>query len=82
MPLSPEQIFIYVSIFAALMGGLIWIIKAVSAIQKQTERNGGSSMRDQIDRIEKRQLEIQQDVKDARIEFHSHIQWHLDQETK
>jgi hypothetical protein len=79
---TPEQVVVYLTIFAAIMGGLIWVIKAVSAIQKQTERNGGSSMRDQIDRIERRQIEIASDVKEARAEFHSHIQWHLDQEAK
>ena len=78
MTVEAEQIVVWLTAISILIGGMVWLIRAVNSIHKQTEFNGGTSMRDQINRIEGRQVEIQQAVHDARVEFHSHINWHMD----
>jgi hypothetical protein len=53
------------------LGGLLWIIKAqVSSMRKDLQPNGGSSTKDQLNRIER-------DVRDVRSKVDDHIQWHL-----
>ena len=47
-------------------------------INQELHPNGGSSMRDAINRIEKTQEEIKEDSKDIREKIDHHIQWHLD----
>jgi len=47
-------------------------------IDQELHPNGGSSMRDAINRIEKAQEEIKKDAKDIREKVDDHIQWHLD----
>jgi hypothetical protein len=47
-------------------------------IDQELHPNGGSSMRDAINRIEKTQEEIKKDAKDIREKVDDHIQWHLD----
>lgn len=51
--------------------------KRLDNISSQLHRNGGSSLRDAIDRIEEKQAEIQQDVRDVRSKIDDHIAWHL-----
>ena len=51
--------------------------KRLDNISSQLHRNGGSSLRDAIDRIEEKQAEIQQDVRDVRSKIDDHISWHL-----
>ena len=51
--------------------------KRLDDIGGQLRRNGGSSLRDAIDRIEEKQAEIQQDVRDVRSKIDDHISWHL-----
>jgi len=47
-------------------------------INQELHPNGGSSMRDAINRIEKTQEEIKEDAKNIREKVDDHIQWHLD----
>ena len=51
--------------------------KRLDNISSQLHRNGGSSLRDAIDRIEEKQAEIQVDVRDVRAKIDDHIAWHL-----
>jgi hypothetical protein len=51
--------------------------KRLDGISSQLHRNGGSSLRDAIDRIEEKQAEIQVDVRDVRAKVDDHIAWHL-----
>jgi hypothetical protein len=61
------------SITALVFAALMWLIKAVSAIQHETKPNSGMSMRDSIDRIEK-------NVNRLNEKLDGHISWHLDKE--
>ena len=51
--------------------------KRLDSISSQLHRNGGSSLRDAVDRIEEKQAEIQADVRDVRAKIDDHIAWHL-----
>jgi len=61
------------SITALVFAALMWLIKAVSAIQHETKPNSGMSMRDSIDRIEN-------NVNKLNEKLDGHITWHLDKE--
>jgi hypothetical protein len=61
------------SITALVFAALMWLIKAVSAIQHETKPNSGLSMRDSIDRIEN-------NVNKLNDKLDGHITWHLDKE--
>jgi len=59
------------SLVTALLGGLLWIVKSqVQAMRKDLQPNGGSSTKDQLNRIES-------DVRDVRGKVDDHISWHL-----
>lgn len=70
---SPAEILTVLSITAMMLAALIWLIKAVQAVQHETKPNSGASMRDAIDRIE-RTVEKLNDKLDG------HIDWHMDRE--
>ena len=54
-----------VAIVTGLLGGLIWIVnKQVATLLAEHKPNGGTSMKDQLNRIEKK--------------VDNHIDWHLD----
>jgi hypothetical protein len=60
------------SIVTALLGGLLWVVKAqVQAMRKDLQPNGGSSTKDQLNRIES-------DVREVRNKVDDHITWHID----
>lgn len=50
----------------------------ITDIKKELHPNGGSSMRDAINRLEDTQIEIKTDLKDVREKIDDHISWHLD----
>lgn len=54
------------------------ICSQLEKINQELHPNGGSSLRDAVNRIEKVQEEIKQDAKDIREKVDDHIQWHLD----
>jgi hypothetical protein len=59
------------SIVTAVLGGLMWIVKAqVQAMARDLKPNGGSSTKDQLNRIER-------DVTEVRHKVDDHITWHL-----
>lgn len=55
------------------------LIADIESIQKELRPNGGSSVRDAIDRIAEKQAEIQVDVREVRTRVDDHITWHLEQ---
>ena len=55
------------------------LIADIESIQKELRPNGGSSVRDAIDRIAEKQQEIQVDVREVRTRVDDHITWHLEQ---
>jgi len=61
-----------VSILTALLAGIVWLIRAQVAMQREFRPNGGSSTRDSLNRIEK-------DVREIRGKVDDHIEWHMDQ---
>ena len=69
----------------AIAGGLVALHRLLTGslnkrlddIGSQLKRNGGSSLRDAVDRIEEKQTEIQREVRDVRSKIDDHISWHL-----
>ena len=60
------------AIVTTLLGGLIWIVnKQVATLLAEHKPNGGSSMKDQLNRIES-------DVNKFSKKLDDHITWHLD----
>ena len=73
--MTPSEIISLVSvslaIVTALLGGLMWIVKSqVQAMRRDMQPNGGSSTKDQLNRIER-------DVSEVRHKVDDHITWHL-----
>jgi uncharacterized membrane protein len=59
------------SLVTALLGGLLWVVKAqVQAMRKDLQPNGGTSTKDQLNRIES-------DIREVRHKVDDHITWHL-----
>ena len=56
--------------------------KRLDDVSSQLHRNGGSSLRDAVDRIEERQQLMHTDVRDLRERLDDHISWHLTKESK
>jgi hypothetical protein len=61
-----------VSLLTAMTAGLVWLIRAQMAMQREFKPNGGSSTRDALNRIET-------DVREIRSKVDDHIDWHMDQ---
>jgi hypothetical protein len=59
-----------ITLLAAILGGLLWLIRAQVALQREFKPNGGSSTRDALNRIES-------DMKDVRHKVDEHINYHL-----
>jgi hypothetical protein len=66
---QPQDLVPLVIIAAALLSGLLWIIKGQSAMSREFKPNGGSSMKDAVNRIEK-------DLRDVRYRMDKHIDNH------
>ncbi len=56
----------FVGLAVALLAGLSWIIRAQIAMAKQFTPNGGSSLRDAVNRLEKDAQDMRADVKELR----------------
>lgn len=63
----PTDLLAFVGLAVALLGGLVWIIKAQISMSKQFTPNGGSSLRDAINRLEEDARETRTDIKDLRM---------------
>jgi hypothetical protein len=61
-----------IAILTAILGGMLWLIRAQVAMQREFKPNGGSSTRDALNRIET-------DVREIRGKVDDHIEWHMDQ---
>jgi hypothetical protein len=61
-----------IAVVSAVLGGILWLIRAQVAMQREFKPNGGSSTRDSLNRIE-------EDVRDIRGKIDDHIDWHMDQ---
>ena len=60
------------SLVTALLGGLLWVVKTqVQAMRKDLLPNGGTSTKDQLNRIES-------DIREVRHKVDDHITWHID----
>ena len=68
---TPGEFLAVISITAMVLAALMWLIKAVSAIQHETKPNSGKSMRDSINRIEA-------SVDRLNEKLDGHIDWHMD----
>jgi hypothetical protein len=68
---GPADLVPLVILTTAILGGILWLIRAQIALHRSFQPNGGSSVKDQLNRIE-------DDVRDVRSKIDSHVEWHLD----
>lgn len=72
----------FVAIVAAMVILKKWLLSDVSKdiekVNSQLHRNGGSSLRDAVDRIEERQSSIAADVRRVTERLDDHITFHLE----
>ncbi len=66
---SPADLALLVTIAAAILAGVLWLIKAQVALLKEFRPNGGGSTRDALNRIET-------DVRDLRTRLDNHMDNH------
>jgi hypothetical protein len=66
---NPADLVPIIVIGTSVLAGVIWLIRAQLAMQREFRPNGGSSMRDAMNRIEK-------DVRDVRCRMDKHIDNH------
>lgn len=77
-----------VTAIVVIAGGLVALHRLLTGalnrrldtIDAQLHRNGGTSLRDAVDRIEERQTDIQHSVHRTARRLDEHIDWHLDRE--
>ena len=67
---SPADLIPIIGIITALLAGIGWIVKSQLAMQRAFQPNGGTSVKDQLNRIEA-------DVREVRTKVDDHITWHL-----
>lgn len=65
--MTGDDLALIIAIGTPILAGLTWIIKAQISMSKQFTPNGGSSLRDSIDRLERVLAETRADVKDLRV---------------
>jgi len=63
---SPAELTTIFTIVAFVMAGLIWLIRAQIAQMKELKPNGGSSMRDAVNRIERALMEMHAEIRELR----------------
>lgn len=68
---SPADLVPVTILLTAVLGGILWLIRAQIALHKSFQPNGGTSVKDQLNRIE-------EDVRDVRAKIDDHVAWHLD----
>ena len=66
---SPSDLVPLVILTTAVLGGVLWLIRAQLAMHKAFQPNGGSSVKDQLNRIE-------HDVRDLRGRLDAHVDKH------
>jgi len=65
---TPGEALTILTMVSMVLAALGWLIKANIHMSREFKPNGGSSLRDQLNRIENR--------------LNDHIDWHLDKERK
>lgn len=71
---TPEEVLTVLTIGGVVLAALFFLIDArVSKVSREFKPNGGSSLRDAIDRIERKQDRIEAKIDD-------HVTWHLDRD--
>lgn len=69
--MNPEQILTYLTIAGMIIGALFFLIDSrINKVLAEFKPNGGASVRDQLDRIEKK-------VDDLENKVEGHIDWHM-----
>jgi hypothetical protein len=66
---EPGDVAALVTIAVAILGALVWLIKAQVSLSKEFQRNGGSSTKDALFRIERDLTQIRERL-DAHIDNH------------
>jgi len=66
---QPADLVPIILIGTSVLGGILWLIRAQLSMQREFRPNGGSSMRDAMNRIER-------DVRDVRYRMDKHIDNH------
>lgn len=70
---TPGALLAVISIFGFAFSALIFVIDArINRITQEMKPNGGTSMRDVLDRIEKQNEKLEE-------QFDHHIEWHLEE---
>ena len=70
---TPGALLAIISIFGFAFSALIFVIDArINRITREMKPNGGTSMRDVLDRIEKQNEKLEE-------QFDHHITWHLEE---
>jgi hypothetical protein len=69
--MSADQILTYLTIAGVIIGALFFLIDSrINKVLAEFKPNGGASVRDQLDRIEKK-------VDDLEDKVEGHIDWHM-----
>jgi hypothetical protein len=66
---SPADLVPIVVVGTAMLGGILWLVKAQAAILREFRPNGGSSLKDQMNRLE-RDFRYHRDRLDKHIDHH------------
>lgn len=67
---SPDDLVPIVVLITAVLGALLWLIKAQISVSKEFRRNGGSSTKDALFRIERDLTQIRERL-DQHIDHHN-----------
>ena len=66
---NPSDLLPVIAIVTAILGGLLWLIRAQVHMSREFKPNGGATMRDSMNRIEK-------DMREVRGRLDQHIDTH------
>jgi hypothetical protein len=66
---EPGDVAALVTVAVAILGALLWLVKAQISLSKEFQRNGGSSTKDALYRIERDVIQIR-DRLDQHIDNH------------
>lgn len=68
---DPGDIAALVTIAVAILAALMWLIRAQISLSREFQRNGGSSTKDALFRIERDLIQIRERL-DSHIDTHNH----------
>ena len=76
--MEPDQILTLLSIGSIVLGALFWIIDSrLNKVLAQFKPNGGTSVKDQLDRIESKVDTLEHKVGTVEKKVDGHIDWHM-----